>query len=101
MWKPIKNYEGYYEVSDEGEIRNVKTNKILTGDYNTAGYRRVVLYTPIKQRFFIHRLVAEHFCEGYNKNLVVNHRDGNKTNNRADNLEWVTRSQNDLHAFNL
>lgn len=65
------------------------------------GYRRVTLYAPIKKRFFIHRLVALHFCEGANDELVVNHIDGNKLNNAATNLEWVTHSQNDLHAYKL
>ena len=59
----------------------------------------MTLYSPVKKRFFIHRLVAQHFCEGYQKDLVVNHKDGNKLNNCANNLEWVTRSENDLHAF--
>lgn len=68
-------------------------------DINTAGYKRITLYNPIRKRFFVHRLVAYHFCEGYKENLVVNHKDGNKQNNRSDNLEWVTRSENDLHAF--
>ena len=99
IWKDIKDYEGYYEISSYGNVRNVKTKKILIGDQNNAGYRRVTLYTPIKKRFFIHRLVAQHFCEGYQENLVVNHKDGNKLNNHYDNLEWVTRSENDLHAF--
>ena len=59
------------------------------------------LYIPIKKRFFVHRLVALHFCEGYQDSLVVNHIDGNKLNNKAENLEWVTRSENDLHAYKL
>lgn len=80
-------------------MKNTRTQKILTGDVNTAGYQRVFLYVPIKKRFFVHRLVAAHFVDGFEKGLVVNHKDGNKRNNKADNLEWVTRSQNDLHAF--
>lgn len=99
IWKPIKNYENNYIISNYGEIKNIQTGKILKGDRNSLGYRRVVLYSPIRKRFFIHRLVAYHFCDGYNPELVVNHKDGNKQNNRADNLEWVTRSQNDLHAY--
>lgn len=101
IWKDIENYSGYYQISSYGRVRNVKTWNILTGDINNIGYKRVCLYAPVKRRFFVHRLVAYHFCEGYQDNLVVNHKDGNKQNNKADNLEWVTRSQNDLHAYKL
>ena len=101
IWKDIIGYEGYYQVSNLGRIKNINTNRILTGDTNNIGYRRVTLYTPEKKRFFILRLVALHFCEGYQEDLVVNHKDGNKLNNCADNLEWVTHSENDLHAFKM
>ena len=101
IWKDIKGYEGYYQISSFGNIRNIKTQKLLIGDINNIGYRRVTLYQPIKKRFFIHRLAALHFCEGYNENLVVNHKDGNKLNNNYQNLEWVTHSENDLHAYKL
>ena len=100
-WKDIQGYEGIYQISSLGQVKNIETNKILIGDTNSLGYRRVTLYKPIKQRFFIHRLVALHFCDGFSEELVVNHKDGNKTNNEATNLEWVTRSENDKHAFNL
>lgn len=102
-WKNIKGYEGYYQINNDGQIKNVKTNKILVGDINSAGYKRVTLYTPNKKRFFIHRLVAEHFCNKPSnyQELVVNHIDGNKLNNNYKNLEFITRSENDLHAFKL
>lgn len=99
-WKDIKGYEGQYEVSSYGQIRNKKTNKCLVGDMNSVGYRRVLLSRP-KKRFFVHRLVAEHFVCGYQEGLVVNHKDGNKNNNNKNNLEWVTRSENDIHAFRM
>ena len=99
IWKDIIGYANYYEISSFGRVRNKKTQNILIGDMNNAGYRRVILYTPVKKRFFIHKLVAIHFCENYKEGLVVNHKDGNKTNNYASNLEWVTRSENDLHAL--
>ena len=101
IWKDIQGYEGYYQISSEGNIRNIKTKQILIGDTNNLGYRRITLYTPVKKRFFIHRLVALHFCEGYSEGLVVNHKDGNKQNNNYTNLEWVTRSENDLHAYRM
>lgn len=100
-WKDIKGYEGYYQVSSDGLVRNVKTNTILKGDTNNIGYRRVILSAPIKKRVFVHRLVADAFCDGREDNKVINHKDGNKQNNHADNLEWVTRSENDLHALRL
>ena len=99
IWKDIKDYENYYQVSNLGNIRNKITNKILVGDTNSGGYKRVSLYQPLRKRFFVHRLVAYHFCENYSIDKVVNHKDGNKQNNCASNLEWVTRSENDLHAF--
>ena len=101
IWKDIKGYEGYYQISSNGNVRNIKTNYTLIGDINNTGYRRVTLYAPIKKRFFIHKLVASHFCDGFSENLVVNHKDGNKLNNNYQNLEWVTRSENDLHAYKL
>lgn len=99
IWKDINDYEGYYQISNLGQVKNIRSNTILVGDVNSIGYRRVTLYAPIKKRFFVHRLVALHFCEGYQEDYVVNHIDGNKQNNTATNLEWVTRSQNDIHAF--
>lgn len=101
QWKDIVGYEEYYQISSYGNVRNKESGRTLVGDTNTLGYRRVWLYKPIKKRFFIHRLVALHFCDGYSDELVVNHKDGIKTNNSADNLEWVTRSENDKHAFRM
>lgn len=100
-WKDIIDYEGYYQISSCGRVKNIKTGNIIVGDMNNAGYKRVTLYSPVKKRFFIHRLVAMHFCDGYQDNLIVNHKDGNKLNNSSKNLEWITRSDNDLHAYKL
>ena len=97
LWKNIEEHDNY-QVSSHGNIKNVKTGKILKGDINNIGYRRVIINN---KKYFIHRLVAKYFCDGYQENLVVNHKDGNKLNNHKDNLEWVTRSQNDLHAYKL
>jgi len=101
IWKSVKNHEDYYEVSSDGRVRSKISGKIVVGDVNAVGYKRVTLYVPKKERVFVHRLVASHFVEGENDGLVVNHVDGCKTNNSAENLEWVTRSENDKHAFRL
>lgn len=98
-WKSLPDFPDYF-ISNLGNVKN-KKGIILAGDHNNMGYRRVIFYTPYKKRFFVHRLVATLFCEGEAPDLVVNHIDGNKENNIATNLEWVTRSENDLHAYKL
>lgn len=101
MWKQIKDWEGLYSISDKGEVRNDRTFKLIVGDINTGGYYRVCLYdkqNSRKQRFFRHRLVAEHFIDNPNDYDQVNHMGGDKSNNCVDNLEWVTARDNDLHC---
>ena len=101
-WKPIKDWEVFYEISNLGNVRNIKTGKLIKGDINNCGYYRVLLYHNNKrQRYFRHRLVAEHFIinDDVNNKKFVNHIDGDKSNNAIHNLEWVTQSENEKHAF--
>lgn len=102
MWKDIKGWEDYYEVNTDGEVRNKKNKKLCIGDINNVGYPRVTLYNknnnPQKQRFFRHRLVAEHFIENVNNAKHVNHIDGDRSNPNVNNLEWVTAKENELHS---
>lgn len=99
-WKDINQWEGLYEVSTSGKVRNIKTGRILVGDTNSCGYKRVGLYNKSRrQRFFVHRLVAQAFIPNPNNKPQVNHIDGNKENNRVDNLEWVNQSENEIHAI--
>ena len=102
IWVDVENYEGLYKVSNMGNILSLRRNKLVIGDINNAGYRRVILYKEKKrERFFVHRLVAKYFCPNYKEENVVNHLDGDKQNNKASNLEWCSRSENDIHAYNL
>ena len=83
-----------YQVTITGAIIGAR-GKELKYDPNSTGYLRVSLCKEGKvTRRFVHQLVAEHFCLGQAEGLVVNHIDGNITNNKACNLEWVTPSEN-------
>lgn len=101
MWKTL-NENDRYEVSDSGEVRRKDTQRTLSGCI-TSGYRSVKLTfdNSKQQRFYVHRLVAEHFIENPepNKKTFVNHIDGNKLNNSVDNLEWVSPRENNLHYY--
>lgn len=105
MWKDIENWEDYYEVSDSGEVRNKETGKMIVGDVNSAGYYRVCLYrkghNPPKQRFFRHRLVAQHFLPNPKGLPEVNHKDANREHNYKENLEWADKIENERHSRRL
>lgn len=101
IWK-ILNECNLYEVSDTGIVRRITNKNTLSGCV-TSGYRSVkITYDNGKQqRFYVHRLVAEHFIKNPDpKNKTfVNHKDGNKLNNCVDNLEWVSPRENNLHYY--
>lgn len=100
MWKTIK-YNDKYEVSDTGIVRRIDSQRVLAGCI-TSGYRSVKLTfeNSRQQRFYVHRLVAEHFIENDDPTKTfVNHIDGNKLNNTAENLEWVSPRENNLHYY--
>lgn len=89
-----KRLDSNYEVSSEGEVRNIKTGNILKGKYKN-GYKYVNLsYGKIKKTCQVHRLVASLFIPNPNNYPVINHKDENPSNNRAENLEWCTQSYN-------
>lgn len=95
MW----GFEGIYEVSNLGYVRRVSTRKILKPQPNSNGYLRAFLYNGNKQiRRTIHRMVADAFVPNPKHLPDINHKDGNKLNNRADNLEWCSVLENNAHA---
>ena len=115
VWKQIKDFEGLYEVSNTGVIRSVdryvrntsKSKRFVKGNIKpqnirstTCEYLHVNLWKDNKgTTFSVHRLMAKTFIPNEENKPMVNHIDGNKLNNNASNLEWVTCSENHKHAF--
>ncbi len=113
----IKGYEGYYSVTREGEVVSEKriityksgkkktiNKRVLKLSDNGAGYLSVSLRkNGLGERRYIHRLVAEAFLEKPKdkEKTCVNHKDGDKSNNCVDNLEWVSYSENELHSYRV
>lgn len=111
-WKAIAGYEGYYEVSDTGKIRSVDRVVINRGfpqrlkgvtlrhNLNQNGYPYVIICKNGKTKCqCIHKAVAAAFVDNPDGRRVINHKDGNKQNNNASNLEWTTSLENNLHAL--
>ena len=102
-WTPIKGYESLYEINELGIIRSChKRNfqNVITVRIDRAGY----LTTRLSKSGnvvtkLVHRLIAENFIPNPDNKNFVNHKNGNKVDIRIENLEWVTHSENVLHAY--
>ena len=100
IWRDIKGYEGLYKVSSKGDVHSVRLGKNLKHYIPKDGYHRLNLSIDGKRKQYqVHRLVALHFCEGYDQGLVVDHEDGNKDNNEYTNLKWVTQRDNVINQI--
>jgi ERCC4-related helicase len=107
VWHDIEGYEGIYQVSDLGNVKSLKrqnalglmrSERILKPATNDWGYKFVVTYD--KKSKAIHKLVALAFIgKQPGEKYVANHKNGIKTDNRADNLEWITHKENIRHAW--
>lgn len=101
MWKDIPEFPKY-ECSDEGVIRNKQTHKEIKLSPSNKGYLQNCLSINGKRHvIFPHRIVAELFVPNKDNKPCVNHIDGNKQNNNANNLEWCTIQENSWHARNI
>lgn len=95
IWKDVKGYEGHYQVSNKGNVKSIKNGTIMIPSITKFGYKRLSLCkNGIVKNKVIHRLVAEAFVENPNNYDIVNHKDENKLNNFANNLEWCDRKYN-------
>jgi hypothetical protein len=104
-WRNCLGYEAFYNVSSLGRVwsKRGRTGRFLKGTKTKRGYRQVMLSDGLgkKKCFLVHRLVATAFHGRCPPGKVCNHRDANKSNNRASNLEWVTPKENSEHAAKL
>lgn len=99
-WKPVNGYEGIYEVSNFGDIRNVATGRILKQKVERNGYVRVHLSKDgIAKSLLLHRIVAEAFLENPHNFCTINHIDENKQNNSFSNLEWCDMSYQNRYGI--
>lgn len=111
-WEAIPEYEGLYKVSDRGRIlrlskwdghgRYIPTEQEVRATDNGHGYKVVGLYKDGKRHnAYVHRLVALAFCKKGEGKDVVNHKDHDRGNNAASNLEWVTQEENVRYSSGL
>ena len=115
IWHPCAGYETHYEVSNLGNVRSIERmvrhakggvklspSKLLKQGRSKNGYLTVSFSVDsIKSNQSVHRLVARAFIPNESNKPQVNHKDGNKHNNHVENLEWMTCSENGLHAYRV
>ncbi len=106
-WRDVKGYEGYYQVSNKGRVKRLKTigkggrtyrERILIPVYNTRYLNVSLCKNGIIKQHRVHRLVCAAFIENPHNYPCINHKDENRLNNNADNLEWCTYKYNNSYG---
>jgi hypothetical protein len=114
VWKDIVGYENFYQVSNLGRVKSLKSylitkagvvkprhEKIMNQSLKSNGYKTIMFsVNNVQKRFYVHRLVAISFIKNLEKKSEVNHLNCIKTDNRFENLEWNTSTENKNHAMN-
>ena len=99
-WRPVVGFEGLYEVSSSGDIRNARTGRVQSKCLTGGGYVKAEFWRDgVRKQTSVHRTVAEAFIPLVAGMNEVNHIDGDKQNNNVANLEWSDRRGNNDHAF--
>ena len=100
IWKDIEGTFGLYQISNFGNLKSVRSNRLIKPGYAGPGYQQARLSINGRQcSEYVHRLVATHFLPPVDGKTRVNHKDLNKTNNHVDNLEFVTQKENVHHFY--
>lgn len=95
-------FPNIYEVSNKGNVKLLRSNKITKGSINNYGYKFITgKFNKYRTTLLVHRLVANAFIPNPNNLPYINHKDGNKENNNVENLEWCTHSENMKHAVKI